>query len=135
MTVTDLPPREVSGEPDLPPSLAARYAELTQRAQGLAGRRRLAGPQVLLAVGAVATGLGLLLVVLGWLGASRTIYVFEQLPYLISGGILGGTLVVAGGFSYFGYWLVRSHTQQQRTADTLERVEALLERLVAGEGR
>jgi hypothetical protein len=115
-----------------------RYQQLSQRAAALRGRR-VAGrqaidrPRLLVLAGGAAVSAGLLLVVLGYLGASHTIYVFEQIPYLISGGILGGCLVVAGGFCYFAFWLTRVHAEvaasrisDERTADSLERVEQLL---------
>jgi len=88
------------------------------------------GRRLLLVVGAVTAVLGLLLVALGWLGASHTIYVFEQLPYLISGGIFGGCLVVTGGLAYFAYWITKVHQQSRRAADSLERMEELMRQLV-----
>lgn len=54
--------------------------------------------------GSILAPLGLLLVFLGWLGASRTPLVQEQLPYLISGGLFGLALVNLGGFFYFAHW-------------------------------
>jgi hypothetical protein len=38
---------------------------------------------------AILVGLGLLALLLGYLGVSGTVYPAEQLPYMISGGILG----------------------------------------------
>jgi hypothetical protein len=55
-------------------------------------------------VGSVLAPLGLVLIGLGWLGASRTPLVQEQLTYLISGGLFGLALVVLGGFLYFAHW-------------------------------
>ena len=43
--------------------------------------------------GWILVGLGLLLVLFGYLGISREALVAKQLPYLISGGILGLALV------------------------------------------
>lgn len=117
-------------EPALEPGVVDRYVELTRRARGVLRGRRVGGPRVLLVVGAVAMSLGLLLAVLGYLGASHTIYVFEQLPYLISGGILGGSLLVAGSIAYFGHWLARVHAANERAAGSLERMEELLAVLV-----
>lgn len=114
----------------LDPELRARYAELTRGAGRLRLGRRVTGPGLLLVGGAVAVSLGLLLVSLGWLGASRTIYVFEQVPYLISGGIFGGCLVIAGSLSYFGYWLTKVHEESRRASGSLERMEQLLTVLV-----
>ena len=54
--------------------------------------------RTLMVLGGVLAPLGLLLVLLGWIGASRTPFVFEQVPYLISGGLLGLGLVFLGAF-------------------------------------
>lgn len=59
----------------------------------------------LLYVGGTLLPLGLVLVILGWQGASHTVLTFEQIPYMISGGLLGLALVFAGGFLYFAYWM------------------------------
>jgi hypothetical protein len=84
----------------------------------------------LMIAGGILLPLGLLVIVLGWAGASETGRVFEQIPYMISGGMLGLAIVVAGGFSYFGYWLTRivheTRAQTDRTVEALERIEALL---------
>jgi len=50
---------------------------------------------------------GVVLIVLGWQGASQTAYEFEQLPYLISGGLLGLGLMITGGLVYLGTWVAR----------------------------
>src|SRR5207302_1765225 len=54
--------------------------------------------------GALAIG-GIALVIVGWAGTSRTVLVAGQIPYLVSGGLLGLGFVFLGGFLYFGYWL------------------------------
>lgn len=55
-------------------------------------------------LGSLLAPLGLVLIFLGWLGASHTPLIEEQVPYLISGGLLGLALVVLGGFLYFAHW-------------------------------
>jgi hypothetical protein len=92
------------------------------------------GPRVLLALGAVLQPLGGALILLGWAGAANSTDVWEQVPYLISGGLLGLGMIVAGGFCYFGYWqtemvvaLRRQSATEERMLASLERVEALLE--------
>jgi hypothetical protein len=40
--------------------------------------------------------LGALALLLGWVGASQTAYTAEQIPYLLSGGLLGALLVALG---------------------------------------
>ncbi len=51
---------------------------------------------------------GFVFILLGWMGASRTPLAFEQIPYLISGGLLGLGLIVGGGLLYVGGWIARS---------------------------
>ena len=43
-----------------------------------------------------AVGIGALLLLIGWLGVSRTAYPAEQIPYVVSAG-LGGILLVGLG--------------------------------------
>jgi hypothetical protein len=78
------------------------------------------------AVAAVLLPLGLLVIVIGWYGAAHTPYLFEQLPYLISGGLLGLALVVAGGLVYFGSWIARGTANQQHAS---EQIVALLQEI------
>ena len=62
---------------------------------------------VLFWAGAVLLPLGLVVIVLGWYGAANTPYQYDQLSYLVSGGLLGLGLTFVGGFLYFGAWLAR----------------------------
>ena len=108
-----------------------RFGRLTEAVAQL--RTRAAGgrwDQWMLIVGGLLMPLGVLLIILGWVGASRTPLGFEQTPYLISGGILGLALVVSGGFVDFGYWQTlrvrESRVQAQELATALARLEALL---------
>jgi hypothetical protein len=82
----------------------------------------------MLTAGAILLPLGLVAIVIGWYGASHTPYEFEQIPYVISGGLLGVGMVTVGGFLYFGYWLTRMLNEQkvqgERVVDALERLEA-----------
>lgn len=127
MSVAALPGRQTTGDP-------AR-SRATRLAEGMRGLRTRANTQTLeralLIVGGVLMPLGVLFIILGWVGASRTPLTFEQTDYLISGGLLGLGLVVAGGFTYFAYWqTVRIRESRQQTAElnaSLHRIEALLE--------
>lgn len=69
--------------------------------------------RTLMVLGGVLAPLGLLLVLLGWVGASRTPHLFEQLPYLISGGLFGLGLVFLGAFFYFAHWLTELVKEQR----------------------
>ncbi len=78
---------------------------------------------VLFWAGAIMLPLGLVVIVLGWYGAANTPYQYDQLSYLVSGGLLGLGLTFCGGFLYFGAWLARIASDQKeaskRLADTL----------------
>lgn len=75
-----------------------RRAELQRAVSGLRSRVRGADPVVFFTrAGSVAVVLGLGFIYLGWQGASRSVREVEQIPYLISGGILGLALVFLGG--------------------------------------
>ncbi|KRA38059.1 MULTISPECIES: hypothetical protein [unclassified Nocardioides] len=78
---------------------------------------------VLFWAGAIMLPLGLVVIVLGWYGAANTPYEYDQLSYLVSGGLLGLGLTFVGGFLYFGAWLARiaadGRESTKRLADTL----------------
>ena len=95
-------------------------AELRLAARAL-GRRSGADTQRwLLTAGAALVPIGLLLVVLGYWGAAHAPREIQQVPYLISGGLLGLALVFAGGFAYFAYWLTRILREQIRIGDKID---------------
>jgi hypothetical protein len=115
----------------VPGAAVERQSRLATRVRGL--RTRASAGQLdrwLLVIGGVLLPLGVLLILLGWLGASRTILPFEQIPYLVSGGMLGIAFVIIGGFVYFAYWqtlLVRdTRAERQELVDALYRIERLL---------
>jgi hypothetical protein len=62
---------------------------------------------------------GVAAILLGWYGAARTPFLFEQVPYLISGGLLGVGLLLGGGLLYMGAWLSRLAEQQRDDASQL----------------
>lgn len=81
---------------------------------------------------------GLLLVAAAWFGASGTGYVADQIPYLISGALLGLGLVLIGVGLFVRYSLARLvrfslarviHEQQaqgERVVEAMGRVEAAI---------
>jgi hypothetical protein len=92
----------------------------------------------LLVAGGILMPLGVLLIVLGWIGASHTVLLFEQIPYLISGGVLGLSVVFAGGFIYFAYWQTlrvrESRSHDRELQQSLRRIEDLLARALSEGG-
>jgi hypothetical protein len=71
--------------------------------------------RILLVLGGIIAPIGLALVLLGYWGAANTPYLFEQVSYLISGGLFGLALVFLGAFFYFAHWLtqlVKEHRVQ-----------------------
>lgn len=106
----------------------------TLRVPGAAGDR----DSQLLKAGIAAIAAGIVLVVLGWWGASGTLDLSEHVPYLISGGVLGLCLVVAGTGLLVRSAMARllklslarllheQQTQTNRSVEVLERLEALL---------
>ena len=105
-------------------SLSAAVRQLRTKAGGTDGARAM------LVAGGILMPLGFVLILLGWSGASNTVNLYEQIPYSISGGMLGLGLIFAGGFCYFAYWLTQLvYAARRDSADTrmiLERIEELL---------
>jgi hypothetical protein len=64
----------------------------------------------------VAVTLGLLVLLIGWLGVSDSAFVFEQLPYVVSGGIGGLFLLGVGAMM----WLSADLRDEWRKLDALE---------------
>ena len=124
-------PRQTRKPDAAPASGESRVEELRKAVSGL---RTRAGSinleRAMLTAGAILLPLGIVAIGLGWFGASRSPYEFEQIPYLISGGLLGVAFVIMGGFLYFGYWLTtmvqEQRAQSQRLLDVLDRLEARL---------
>ena len=56
----------------------------------------------LYAVGIVTAIAGFAVIGMGWWGASGTKYVYQEIPYVISGGIFGISLVVVGAALFRG---------------------------------
>jgi hypothetical protein len=87
--------------------------------------------RILMVLGGMVAPLGLILVLFGWHGAAHTPNLFEQIPYLISGGLFGLALVFLGAFFYFTHWvteLVKEHRAQ--SAAVIEAIGRLEHSLV-----
>lgn len=82
--------------------------------------------------GSVLVPAGVIVILLGWYGAAHTPYVFEQVPYLISGGLLGVGMVVGGGLLFFGSWIARMEQDAPDIDDLVAAVDRLRADLAAG---
>jgi hypothetical protein len=74
--------------------------------------------------GWVLVGFGLLAIFLGWFGVSGQALVAKQLPYLVSGGILGVALVSLGAF-------ILGTEDIRRDSGRLDRLERMVHQLHA----
>jgi hypothetical protein len=107
-----------------------RFAEGAATLASSGDRSIVNSRQFLLAVAGGLMTLGLTAIVLGWIGASRSTLVEEQVPYLISGGLLGVALSIIGGLTFFSHWFVtgireaRAH-EAARRRDHAELIDAL----------
>jgi hypothetical protein len=98
------------------PASGAREERLVNVLGRASGRfRLLMTERWLFAVGGALAVAGIVAVIVGWVGTSRTVLVAGQIPYVVSGGLLGLGLIFLGGFLYFGHWmalLVREGREQ-----------------------
>ena len=110
-------------------SLADRLSALRRRTRFVVTERTL------LTVGSILMPFGAVLVLLAWYGAAHTTRLFEQIPYMISGGLMGIVLVIAGGFCYFGFFLARLLATSREMLDALLRLEERFEAGVSLDGQ
>jgi hypothetical protein len=118
LTLTDGVPEEAAAGQQ---RLAAGLRRVRRATGGVATERWLA------IAGGVLMPLGVLLVLAGWYGASHTTRLFEEIPYLISGGMLGIAFAAIGASLYFGYWLTRLVGHAREIVDGLARIEQRLD--------
>ena len=115
-----------------------RLVDVLGRARRRSGA--VTGEQWLFVAGGALVLAGIVLVIIGWVGTSRTVLVAGQIPYVVSGGLLGLGLIFLGAFLYFGYWLAllvregRTRREEEgadlaRVAMSLERTNETLERI------
>ena len=73
--------------------------------------------QVMEIVGIGLLPVGLTALLIGWLGVASNGLVFLQLPYVVSGGMLGVGLLFASGTIYLASWISRTSAVQRRQND------------------
>ena len=131
-TTPDLPAMSPSPE-------AADRDRLAEASAGLSrpGWLRAASGRWFELAGLVLAPLGLAFILLAWYGTAHTTRTWKQVPYVVSGGLLGLSLVFVGGFCYFAYWISQTVEEDrrqaaearaiaERTLRSLERIEHVL---------
>ena len=73
---------------------------------------------------------GFVCILLGWYGAAHSAYQYQEIPYLISGGLLGVALVIAGGILLRTAWSMRQVEEDRRNALAVVRSVDRLERVL-----
>ena len=71
-----------------------------------------ANARILISLGLL--GIGVVLVILGWYGAAHTNILTEQIPYFISGGLLGMALIIVAGIVGSSASLSRENREMHR---------------------
>jgi hypothetical protein len=73
---------------------------------------------------------GFVCILLGWYGAANSPYLYEEIPYVISGGLLGVALVIGGGVLVRSAWTMRQIEEERRNALAIVRSVDRLERIL-----
>ncbi len=79
--------------------------------------------------GIVLAGVGILLIGIGWNGAAGQLSILAQVPYLISGGMLGLALVILGG----AMLIVQGNREDRALLEA--KLDLLAEAYLEGQGR
>ncbi len=81
-------------------------------------------------IGMALIAFGFVCILLGWYGASNSPFLYEEVPYLISGGLLGVALVIGGGVLVRSAWSMRQIEEERRNALAIVRSVDRLERIL-----
>jgi len=120
-------------------SEASRYQRLADgvRALRTGGGTLNFSERTLMILGGVIAPLGLVVIVIGWYGAAHSPFLFQQVPYLISGLGIGLGLVFLGSFFYFAHWITElvkeGRSQSAAMIEAITRLEDTIKQQAAGE--
>jgi hypothetical protein len=133
------PPDAESPPPPIAGDDAGRFQQLADGIRELrVGASRKLTERTLMFAASIAAGLGLCFIVLGWYGAAHTPNLYEQIPYVASGGFLGLAFVFLGAFFYFAHWLTElvkeGRAQSAAVVEAIGRLEETV-RQQAGQDR
>ena len=120
-------------------SEASRYQRLAEgvRALRAGGGTLNFSEHTLMILGGVIAPLGLVVIIIGWYGAAHSPFLFQQVPYLISGLGIGLGLVFLGSFFYFAHWITElvkeGRTQSAAMIEAIARLEDTIKQQAADE--
>jgi hypothetical protein len=115
------------GATPVPTRLSRLGAALDRMRPGRAGRNVRKAMQT---AGMAVMAFGFVCILLGWYGASHSPFLYEEVPYLISGGLLGVALVIGGGVLVRCAWTLRQVEEDRRNALAIVRSVDRLERIL-----
>jgi hypothetical protein len=116
-------------EPSTPvPTRLQRLAAVVDRARPGRGGRNVR--KWMETIGASLIVFGFVVIILGWYGSAHSPYLYQEVPYLISGGLLGVALVIGGGVLVRCAWSMRQVEEDRRNALAIVRSVDRLERIL-----
>ena len=90
--------------------IAAKPAKRQRSGPGLSSRLDIRNTWQVVA-GSILIPVGVAAILMGWYGAAHARVDQQQIPYLISGGLLGLGAIIAGALLYWAHWLYRIYDQ------------------------
>jgi hypothetical protein len=111
------------------PSRLARLASVVDGARR--GRSDRDVRKIMQVLGMLAIGFGFVGIVASWYGAAHSPYLYQEIPYVISGGLLGLALVIGGGVLVRCAWSLRQVEEDRRNALAIVRSVDRLERILS----
>lgn len=120
-------PDEANGVTPVPTRLQ-RLAAVVDRARP--GRSSRNVRKWLEWIGMALIVFGFVCILLGWYGAANSPYLYQEIPYVISGGLLGVALVIGGGVLVRCGWSMRQIEEERRNALAIVRSVDRLERIL-----
>jgi hypothetical protein len=116
-------------EPSTPvPTRLQRLAAMIDRARPGRGGRNVR--KWMETIGMSLIVFGFVCIILGWYGSAHSPYLYQEVPYLISGGLLGVALVIGGGVLVRCAWSMRQVEEDRRNALAIVRSVDRLERIL-----
>jgi len=106
-------------------------ASRRQRASSAASRFDLRNTWQVVA-GSILIPVGVAAILLAWYGAAHARVDQQQIPYMISGGLLGLGAIIAGALLYWAHWLYRIYDQADLQHQEMMRSQAEIRDAILG---